>query len=120
MRVAAQADVLSQGFEHLIAPSSSSSSCRGDNRSRSLEVEQRNVQAGARPKIPSLQQNVKKDRNSSQDTDKGIKRDRSLQDIDKDIETIWKELQQLDKPEQSSQNNNRSVFSKSFCDFYET
>ena len=110
MRVAAQADVLSQGFEHLIAPSSNSSSCRGDNRSRSLEVEQRNMQAGARPKTPSLlQQNVKKDRNSSQDIDKGIKRDRSLQDIDKDIETIWKELQQLDKPEQSSQNNNRSV-----------
>ena len=25
-------------------------------------------------------------------------RERSLQDIDKDIETIWKELQELDKP----------------------
>ena len=28
-----------------------------------------------------------------------FKRERSLQDIDKDIETIWKELQELDKPD---------------------
>ena len=27
----------------------------------------------------------------------GLKRERSLQDIDKDIETIWKELQELDQ-----------------------
>ena len=121
MRVAAQADVLSQGFEHLIAPSSSSSSSsRGDNRSRSLDVEHRNVQ-GVRPKLPSpspsLQQNVKRDR-FSQDIDKGrsVKRDRSLQDIDKDIETIWKELQQLDNPEKSPENNNRSS-SESFLTF---
>ena len=27
----------------------------------------------------------------------GLRRERSLQDIDKDIETIWRELQELDK-----------------------
>ena len=71
---------------------------------------------GARPKVPSpsnsLQQNVGKDINA--------KRDRSLQDIDKDIETIWKELQQLDKPVESSQNNNRWANTKSLGDFYES
>jgi len=40
--------------------------------------------------------------------------------IDKDIETIWKELQQLDKPVESSQNNNRWAKTKSLGDFYES
>ena len=31
-----------------------------------------------------------------------VKKERSLQDIDKDIETIWRELQDLDKPETKS------------------
>ena len=31
----------------------------------------------------------------------GVRKDRSLQDIDKDIETIWRELQQLDKANSS-------------------
>ena len=75
--MAAQADVLSQGFEHLI-------SRRGDNiknRSRSVDGDQR---TGASVHNPAS------------DTTP-VKRERSLQDIDKDIETIWRELQQLDK-----------------------
>jgi hypothetical protein len=34
-----------------------------------------------------------------------FKRERSLQDIDKDIETIWKELQELDKPDTDNEMN---------------
>ena len=75
IKVATQADVLSRGFEHLLAQNR-----KVDNRSQSLESERRRS-LGARPK----------------ETEKnGPKRERSLQDIDKDIETIWKELQQLD------------------------
>ena len=76
--MAAQADVLSQGFEHLI-------SRRGDNiknRSRSVDGDQRTGATGVH--------------NPGSDTTP-VKRERSLQDIDKDIETIWRELQQLDK-----------------------
>ena len=76
--MAAQADVLSQGFEHLI-------SRRGDNiknRSRSVDGDQRAGVSGVH--------------NPGSDTTQ-VKRERSLQDIDKDIETIWRELQQLDK-----------------------
>ena len=80
MKVAAQADVLSRGFEHIINP-------KTDSRSKSLETEHRNS-LGARPK----------ERNVSSG-----KRERSLQDIDKDIETIWKELQNLDKPSKTSE-----------------
>ena len=32
-----------------------------------------------------------------------FKRERSLQDIDKDIETIWRELQELDKPDMENE-----------------
>ena len=78
--MAAQADVLSQGFEHLI-------SRRGDNiknRSRSVDGDQRTGATGVHNTDPAT------------DTTP-VKRERSLQDIDKDIETIWRELQQLDK-----------------------
>ena len=65
---------MSEGYEHLIE--------RSGNRSKSLETGQRYDLLGAKPKqTPSRGQ-----------------KDRSLQDIDKDIETIWKELQDLDKP----------------------
>ena len=41
----------------------------------------------------------------------GFRRERSLQDIDKDIETIWRELQELDKlpvgGNQTSNNNQK-------------
>ena len=66
-----------------------------------------------------LQQNVKRDK-SLQEDGKDMNAKRSLQDIDKDIETIWKELQQLDKPIESSQNNNRWANTKSLGDFYES
>jgi len=55
---------------------------KSDARSRSLESEQRNL--GAKPK--NARERFL------------FKRERSLQDIDKDIETIWKELQELDMP----------------------
>ena len=64
-----------------------------------------------------LQQNVKRDK-SLQEDGKDMNAKRSLQDIDKDIETIWKELQQLDKPAESSKNNNRWANTKSLGDFY--
>ena len=82
MKVAAQADVLSQGYEHLVSPPHG----RVDNRSRSVESGKRS-NLGARPKETSKE---------------NVKKERSLQDIDKDIETIWRELQDLDKPETKS------------------
>ena len=64
-----------------------------------------------------MQQNVKRDK-SLQEDGKDMNAKRSLQVIDKDIETIWKELQQLDKPAESSKNNNRWANTKSLGDFY--
>ena len=69
----------------------------------------------------SLQQNVKREKSLKEDgKDINVNRERSFQDIDKDIETIWKELQQLDKPIESSQNNNRWANTKRLGDFYES
>jgi len=51
---------------------------RTETRSRSVEADRRETGQG-RQRYP------------------GLKRERSLQDIDKDIETIWRELQELDK-----------------------
>ena len=65
---------MSEGYEHLIE--------RSGNRSQSLESSKRYDLLGAKPKQTPL----------------GGQKDRSLQDIDKDIETIWRELQDLDKP----------------------
>jgi len=92
VKLAAQANSLSSGLENL--PS------KGDPRSRSVEAEQRNQEARSKETKPRTL----------------FKRERSLQDIDKDIETIWRELQELDKPdmaneinpERTSRNSNRS------------
>ena len=79
---------MSEGYEHLIE--------RTGNRSKSLETRQRYDMLGAKPKqTPSRGQ-----------------KDRSLQDIDKDIETIWKELQDLDKPPVSVKDDRYTNFIK--------
>ena len=65
---------MSEGYEHLLG--------RSGNRSKSLEAEQNYNELGAKPK---------------QTPSRGHK-ERSLQDIDKDIETIWNELQVLEGP----------------------
>ena len=79
---------MSEGYEHLIE--------RSGNRSKSLETGQKYDLLGAKPKqIPSRGQ-----------------KDRSLQDIDKDIETIWKELQDLDKPPVSGKGDRYNNFVK--------
>ena len=59
---------------------------RKEDRSRSVDVDQRNV----------VDNNVNTNNRAN-----GVRKDRSLQDIDKDIETIWRELQQLDKANSS-------------------
>ena len=52
-----------------------------------MDVEQRHNELGAKPKQQTPSQGQK---------------DRSLQDIDKDIETIWNELQVLEGPSVTS------------------
>ena len=37
-----------------------------------------------------------------------FKRERPLQDIEKDIETIWRELQELDKPDMGNELDTQS------------
>eukprot|EP00092_Neocalanus_flemingeri_P033900 GFUD01036864.1.p1 GENE.GFUD01036864.1~~GFUD01036864.1.p1 ORF type:complete len:1534 (+),score=418.92 GFUD01036864.1:96-4697(+) len=88
VKLTAQANSLSSGLENIYKPDNG----KIDARSKSLESEQR--YQGARPKNTN-QRHI-------------FKRERSLQDIDKDIETIWKELQELDQPQEDKNTQRRS------------
>ena len=100
-KVAAQADVLSAGYEHIVRPPVPGVSGRTDTRSRSVETSPCHRPNQSTSRYDNLVCLIF--RNNISQIISRRQRERSLQDIDKDIETIWKELQELDKPRTSGE-----------------